>query len=831
MLDSNKGRWSTIRDALVTGRGRISAPLVWRDRILAFVCWGVLLISTAYVWASSTLGKPIFWFASGEWQQLGLVDVATSVGLVGLMVSPLAVILGARHSASRRVLTGLVNVFQTRYVFIVLLAAVAAAELGLLGPGGANGVVTQATLTGASALLLLWFFFRRETLKLEWGVLTIAWVLALTLAASSLQLTQGHIDFQSASWRARSFVVFFAACLLILSLTPPALLFLPVRRLATVALTRIVQVPLVVYLGLLASLCAVFAYLQLTGGNDYTLGLVARLVEIPLLGCVGGLGVKLLSSGHGPSSSLRQTLSGWLYAAGLVALLALYLGLAVPIAIHRLYTLSPDTVDYLLIARKYAMGDLVVRGYWSPLISWLLAPVIALGGNPQVCLRVLGGLAGVLWILLTDRLAARAGLLRPARLALDLSMVFVTVTVAFETSTPDLLGAVFVLMYLYWVSHPRLLDFPAWAGLLVGVSGGLAYYGKYYNILFVVIHLAFSGALLVFQKRPIRKVLSTFAFGFLVLAVAVAPWVVAIHARYGRFTISTSAAINRALVSPNWTGIVTALTDQPSDILVPSEDPQPAAYPGYAWSPFSSLDSFRYQIQVTFRDLLGWIDTMSQGLGPLPLLGILIAAASLFTARLEREQQLRRIWLLGSVTAYISGYMLTWSGTFRFYYAIVPLMLISLYLVVQDAVGSALSILGVRRRAVTGSLAAILLLTPIAGVGRLGSLSTQLAAPQNPCMADGSRAIEDLLVEPIAGLEKSNSELAYYTWKRTLGFLPWNMPAPDVDSTLKAMHVRTFVIPANSDKVETLTQRYGYTLVAQPRLCYRFFAVLRVPQN
>src|SRR5512141_3166048 len=48
------------------------------------------------------------------------------------------------------------------------------------------------------------------------------------------------------------------------------------------------------------------------------------------------------------------------------------------------HMLNPDGIAYLRIASYYAHGqtDLMISGYWGPLISWLMAPLLALGVPP-----------------------------------------------------------------------------------------------------------------------------------------------------------------------------------------------------------------------------------------------------------------------------------------------------------------------------------------------------------------------------------------------------------------------------------------------------------------
>ncbi|MCB1126597.1 MAG: hypothetical protein KDM81_08895, partial [Verrucomicrobiae bacterium] len=52
--------------------------------------------------------------------------------------------------------------------------------------------------------------------------------------------------------------------------------------------------------------------------------------------------------------------------------------------------LNTDAVAYLRLAHDYAEGPLhlAVSGYWGPMLSWLIAPLLAFGVEPLLAGRV-----------------------------------------------------------------------------------------------------------------------------------------------------------------------------------------------------------------------------------------------------------------------------------------------------------------------------------------------------------------------------------------------------------------------------------------------------------
>ena len=80
----------------------------------------------------------------------------------------------------------------------------------------------------------------------------------------------------------------------------------------------------------------------------------------------------------------RRTRSTWLLG---YALYAVVLGVAAARNVDRL---NPDAIAYLRIAHYAATGqlDLMISGCWGPLLSWLIAPLLAVGVDSLVAARV-----------------------------------------------------------------------------------------------------------------------------------------------------------------------------------------------------------------------------------------------------------------------------------------------------------------------------------------------------------------------------------------------------------------------------------------------------------
>ncbi|MFM7292255.1 MAG: glycosyltransferase family 39 protein, partial [Planctomycetia bacterium] len=152
---------------------------------------------------------------------------------------------------------------------------------------------------------------------------------------------------------------------------------------------------------------------------------------------------------------------------------------------------GPDAVSYISVAMKYRDGHFAdaVNGFWSPLFSWLLAPVVRLGPPPETiarCLQVLigvGALAAIWW------LCRRLELPMTIARFVTLGCVPAVVMQAVSETTPDLLVAALLTVYIGIVvaeGYPRSNGEAAAAGAV----GGLAYLAKAYAFPFVLLHFS-----------------------------------------------------------------------------------------------------------------------------------------------------------------------------------------------------------------------------------------------------------------------------------------------------------------------------------------------------
>ncbi|KQW06668.1 hypothetical protein ASC66_09445 [Leifsonia sp. Root4] len=219
-----------------------------------------------------------------------------------------------------------------------------------------------------------------------------------------------------------------------------------------------------------------------------------------------------------------------------------------------------DGISYISIAEQYAAGqfDIAVNAYWSPMISWLLAPLLA------------SGLNGPQSFMLINALSASIGvgvgswyLWKRTNRHFWATFLFLATSVVFFSGssfilTPDSLVAVWVIVFLVTLSWlDDILDSPEvstrrlWAcGAVLGIVGALGYFIKLFIVPLLVATLIvwFVIRLVTARKGTFwdraRSTTLVLVSSVVIAAVVCAPWVLALSLKYDEPTIGTSFSVN-----------------------------------------------------------------------------------------------------------------------------------------------------------------------------------------------------------------------------------------------------------------------------------------------
>lgn len=266
-------------------------------------------------------------------------------------------------------------------------------------------------------------------------------------------------------------------------------------------------------------------------------------------------------------------------------------GLVLVPLVHR--RTSPDGIVYLSLAEHWSAGRVTdaVNGFWSPLLSWMLAPAAALGVPMLIAARLLQLGVALFAVTMLQRL------MRALRLEPVLSEVLVLATVpfllyaAFSLVAPDLLMAASLLGYLVTIVDPRPRS-PLRRGVVAGLWAGAAFLSKTYALPFVLAHLAAVVAVRLLSRAPVRDQLRTAGAAFAVIATVVVAWAIPLSVKYGEPTVSTAARYHVQITAANsrgnafsWAGLLAP----PNDHAVSAWE-DPASMPRDFSAPASAAD-------------------------------------------------------------------------------------------------------------------------------------------------------------------------------------------------------------------------------------------------
>jgi hypothetical protein len=279
--------------------------------------------------------------------------------------------------------------------------------------------------------------------------------------------------------------------------------------------------------------------------------------------------------------------------------------------------LNTDYIAYSGIARTLLIDPAAsVSSYWSPMISWAVAPLLALGVDDLGAGRAVLVTAGFGYIaavyVLARRLHPETGPTRRLFLtaALGCAVLHAAVWSAFLLD-PDLIGAAFLYGCLASLFHPQLGSH-WWRAFVVGIAAGLAYLGKAFMLPFLAASLPVAVLLAPRWRNEGAAPRSVFwrtapwvALGALLVA---GPWIAVLSAHCGHATFSTAGPANHANLGPaNWR--LDPLWRPPLEagyIYEPHYGPD--------WSPLASWQGFLHQAHITISNVLrglthlaGWV--------------------------------------------------------------------------------------------------------------------------------------------------------------------------------------------------------------------------------
>ena len=265
--------------------------------------------------------------------------------------------------------------------------------------------------------------------------------------------------------------------------------------------------------------------------------------------------------------------------------------------------INPDGISYLRNAQYIARGRFYdsISSYWSPMLSWSIAPLVYFSVDGLHAARIALALWGGVLIIATHQLM-RASMPTPgwARM-LTLTLVATsTARVATERIVPDLPMAALLLLYCSAVVSEKLLT-DRRTQVIAGLAAGGAYLAKSYALPFFFAHFLFSViAVAVSDRRDIfgRQVVRAWATGAVAFLVVAGPWVGALTYKYRAPMVAGNATIAHTIIGPPDKPRLHPLWElrevQAGRVNI-WETPEALAY--NHWSPFENRSYFLHQVR------------------------------------------------------------------------------------------------------------------------------------------------------------------------------------------------------------------------------------------
>ena len=270
--------------------------------------------------------------------------------------------------------------------------------------------------------------------------------------------------------------------------------------------------------------------------------------------------------------------------------------------------INPDAVSYIRIAQYSLSGqiDLMVSGYWGPLLSWLTVPWLLVFDDPLLSAHAAMAVSAVVFLF------GCFCVLRAVRLP-DTAIIIGTWIIAFLGAawsrvviSPDLLMAglfccgTSLLLSDKWVAHAR-------TALGAGVVLGAAYLAKAVvlpaSVLMIIALAATNIAVRRSSLRQTIRAATIIVAGFLIVA---GPWIGILSYKYGRLVFSTVGPIAHAIVGPPdmpriHPDHLHLYKPEPGRITT-SEDPTKVNLPYNYWSPLENVAYAIHQAKLIYHN-------------------------------------------------------------------------------------------------------------------------------------------------------------------------------------------------------------------------------------
>ena len=511
------------------------------------------------------------------------------------------------------------------------------------------------------------------------------------------------------------------------------------------------------------------------------------------------------------------------------------LGLAVARSTYDLNNI--DGISYISIARQYADGHLqdAVNAYWSPLISWLAAPLLLLGVGDITAVVTVSAVAA--WLGAAVGTAFVWRVTRQHTVATTVFAVVVTVfsVGAIHSLTPDVLVVTWTTCFVYALHRldEALLEAGRTrrAAAVLGVVCTVGYVTK----LFLVPVMAVTGAIwltvrLVGSARgPQRRhLLAAAGIAFLTGLLLASPWIGALTWKYGELTVGSSFSVNMTAKFDPARSAAPGISDAPlwappNDRAVSfGEDRTFQEQGAAAGEPGQPLHArLAYYVEQRVLAMPHYLEKI-RSIAPWAVPVMVVAALALVLRRGGGSLRSPLLVLVITFWVYFLGYAGVTTaeragGNSRYYWPLLTLSTLAACIALPYLWERVTTSAGTARRIVAGMLVAVLPLTALSqhGLGHGAPFSTADSTeglghlddePHPPALELVARDLEKV-VEPGSRMVGSNYRatlrLAFYLHSQVYGRAEqgYDPADPAFRAQLRAADIEYYVVFTPSDSL------------------------------
>ena len=330
------------------------------------------------------------------------------------------------------------------------------------------------------------------------------------------------------------------------------------------------------------------------------------------------------------------------------------------------YILNSDGISYISIAQKYINGDFhnAINGYWGPLLSWLIVPLLLLSSNSFNSLylvKLLSLITGFFTIIGIRLLIGNFEIEKTIKIVTLFSLIPLIIYFSFFITTPDLLVTCILVYYLYFIFN---LEYPdsKFNGLMCGITGALAYLSKSYALPFFLAHFILFNVFFYFKsidKKKRSRILKNLFIGLIIFFTISGAWIGLISDKYGKITMGTAGEYNQNVFGPESQGhyeYYIGLVKPPNESAFSAWE-DPSYFKMKSWSPFESWDYFKFQIKIILENIIKTVHIIEL-FSILSILIITVGIVLITKLNINSNSKDKLIYLITTILLYSGGYVI-----------------------------------------------------------------------------------------------------------------------------------------------------------------------------